>query len=535
MSGWQYADVWDAVAAQRGDAPALVHGDRRTSWTAFQARAGALARSLVDRGARQGDRVAQYLFNCPEYLEVSYAAYQAGLTPVNTNYRYREDELSYLWDNADAVAVVFHGVFAPVIEPLRARVPSVRRWLWVDDGSGPCPEWAEPYEEVVAGGRGPYVAPWGRSGDDIVMIYTGGTTGMPKGVMWRHDDMYRAFDTAGDPPEPDLDAVDRRLAAAEAGPVGIPVSPLMHATGYMFAVSMLTQGGTAVTLPNRSFDAAAILDAIEREGVQAIAIVGDAFARPVLEVLDAHPGRWDLSSLTMLVSAGVMWSEESKRGLAGHVPSALLVDVLGSTEAHGMGTAVSAAGSGEGTARFKLGLRGMVIDEDGNVVGPGGTGLLAVSGPCPVGYHKDPEKTAQTFRMVNGTRVSVPGDWARVEGDGSVTLLGRGSLCINTGGEKVFPEEVEEAIETHPGVRDSTVVGIPDARLGEGVAAVVALHEPGSVTRDELIAHVKSRIAGYKAPRHLLVVDDVGRFANGKADYAGVRRRLLDQLPANPL
>jgi fatty-acyl-CoA synthase len=221
--------------------------------------------------------------------------------------------------------------------------------------------------------------------------------------------------------------------------------------------------------------------------------------------------------------------------LAGHVPSALLVDVLGSTEAHGMGTAVSAAGSGEGTARFKLGLRGMVIDEDGNVVGPGGTGLLAVSGPCPVGYHKDPEKTAQTFRMVNGTRVSVPGDWARVEGDGSVTLLGRGSLCINTGGEKVFPEEVEEAIETHPGVRDSTVVGIPDARLGEGVAAVVALHEPGSVTRDELIAHVKSRIAGYKAPRHLLVVDDVGRFANGKADYAGVRRRLLEQLPANPL
>ena len=533
--GWQYADVWDAVAEARGSADALVHGERRTSWSSFRDRAGALARSLVDGGARQGDRVAQYLYNCREYLEVSYGTYQAGLTPVNTNYRYRADELTYLWDNADAVAVVFHGCFADTIAPLRDGVPTVRRWLWVDDGSGACPVWAEPYEDAAAGGDGPYVAPWGRSGDDVVMLYTGGTTGVPKGVMWRHHDMYQAFNTAQDPPERDLEAVRRRVTALGHGPVGLPGSPLMHATGYMFSVSMLTQGGTVVTLTNRSFDAESILDTVERERVEAIAIVGDAFARPVLEVLDAEPGRWDLSSLTMLVSAGVMWSSETKAGLARHLPTTLLVDLLGSTEAHGMGSAVAAPGTDPATARFKLGDHAMVIDDDGNVLGPGDTGMLAVGGPCPLGYHKDAEKTARTFRLVGGTRVSVPGDWAQVEDDRSITLLGRGSLCVNTGGEKVFPEEVEEALETHPAVRDSTVVGIPDTRLGEAVGAVVALVDGSSATPQELIEHVKTRIAGYKAPKHLLVVDDVGRAANGKADYAGARRRLLDHLSTVPI
>jgi acyl-CoA synthetase (AMP-forming)/AMP-acid ligase II len=530
VSGWQYADVWDVVAEIRGSAPALVHGDRRVSWSAFRDRAASVASALVEGGAQQGDRVAQYLYNGPEYLEVSYATYQAGLTPVNTNYRYRADELTYLWDNADAVAVVFHGCFADTVKPLRDRVPTVRRWLWVDDGSGPCPAWAEPYEALASGGTGTYVAPWGRSGDDVIMIYTGGTTGTPKGVMWRHDDMYRAFNTAGDPAEHDLDAVRRALAGTDRGPIGIPGSPLMHATGYMFSVSMLTQGGTAVTLTNRCFDAAAILDAIEREGVQSVAMVGDAFARPVLEALDAAPGRWDLSSLQMLVSAGVMWSAETKAALAGHLPTTLLVDLLGSTEAHGLGSAVAAPGGDAETARFKLGPHAMVIDEEDRVLGPGETGMLAVGGPCPVGYHKDPDKTARTFRVVGGQRVSIPGDWARLESDGTITLLGRGSLCINTGGEKVFPEEVEEALETHPAVRDSTVVSVPDTRLGEAIAAAVELHDGATATPDDLVAHVKARIAGYKAPKHVLLVDDVGRAANGKADYAGVRRRLLEAL-----
>ncbi|HEX4979670.1 MAG TPA: AMP-binding protein [Acidimicrobiales bacterium] len=536
MSGreWQYADVWDVAAEVRGAAPALVHGDRRVSWTDFQARAANLARSLVDGGAARGDRVAQYLYNSPEYLEVSYATYQAGLTPVNTNYRYRAEELTYLWDNADAVAVVFHGTFADVIAPLRDRVATVRRWIWVDDGSGPCPEWAEPYEHLAAGPAGPYVPPWDRSGDDIVMIYTGGTTGMPKGVMWRHHDQYLAFNNAGDPPEADLGVVRARLEAAEHGSVGLPASPLMHATGYMFSKSMLVGGGTVVTLPTRSFDASAILDTIQREGVEAVAMVGDAFARPVLEALDAAPGRWDLSSLVLLVSAGVMWSAETKAGMARHLPHTLMVDVLGSTEAHGLGQAVAGAGNTAETAKFKLGDNALVVSEDGRVCGPGETGLLAVGGHCPIGYHKDPEKTDRTFRVVEGRRVSVPGDWARIEEDGSITLLGRGSLCINTGGEKVFPEEVEEALETHPAVRDSTVVGVPDPRLGEAVAAAVELHNGASASADDLIAHVKGRLAGYKAPRHLLIVESIGRAANGKADYGGTRTRIVEQLKLTP-
>jgi acyl-CoA synthetase (AMP-forming)/AMP-acid ligase II len=528
MTGWPLADVWDVAAELRPDADALVHGDRRVSWSSFQARAAALARSLVEGGAAQGERVAQYLHNGPEYLEVSYGAYQAALTPVNTNYRYRADELVYLWENADAIAVVFHGCFADTIGPLRSSLPGVRRWLWVDDGSGPCPPWAEPYGQIVEGPSEPYTAPWGRSGDDIVMIYTGGTTGMPKGVMWRHDDLYRAFNTVGDPDERDLDAVRRRISGSDRGPVGLPASPLMHATGYMFAVSMLSQGGTVVTLTNRHFDAAAILDALEREQVEAMAIVGDAFARPLLEALEGCASPRDLGSLTLLVSAGVMWSADTKRGLAAHLPGALLVDLLGSTEAHGLGSSVAIPGADEGpTGTFRLGPHALVIDDEGTVLGPGETGMLAVGGPCPVGYHKDPDKTARTFRMVDGRRVAIPGDWARVEDDRSITLLGRGSLCINTGGEKVFPEEVEEALETHDAVRDSTVVGIPDERLGEAVAALIELVPGTTSTPEELIAHVKAQLAGYKAPRKVLIVDDVGRSPNGKADYAGAHRRLL--------
>lgn len=532
MSGWHYGDVWDLAAQVRGDQPALVHGDMRRSWAELQARSASLAASLVAGGAAQGDRVALCLYNGPEYLEAVYACFSAGLTPVNTNYRYRADELVYLWDNADAVAVMFHGSFVDTIAPMRDRVPAVRRWLWVDDGSAACPAWAEPYEEVAADGDGPFVAPWGRGGDDIVMIYTGGTTGMPKGVMWRHHDMYRAFSTGGDGEQVDMGAVRQRLAGAVRGPVGLPGSPLMHATGFMFAVSTLTQGGTVVTMTNRSFDAAALLDAVARERVEAMAIVGDAFARPLLEALDAATVSRDLSCLAMLVSAGVMWSGETKAGLARHLPDTMLVDLLGSTEAHGLGSAVAAPGSDPTTARFALGHHAMVIDEHDQPVGPGETGMLAVGGPCPIGYHKDPETTARTFRTVNGQRVSVPGDWAAVEADGSITLLGRGSLCINTAGEKVFPEEVEEALETHSCVRDSTVVGVPDRNLGEAVAAVVQLTDGAAATAHELTAHVKERLAGYKAPRHILFVDDIGRSPNGKADYAGTRQRVLDHLAA---
>ncbi len=532
MTGWQYADVWDVIAEVRGDSPALVHGDRRVSWRELSARADGLAASLVQGGAGKGDRVVQYLYNGPEYLEVSYGAYKAALTPVNTNYRYRADELVFLWDNADAVAVVFHGAFSETVSSVRDRVPSVRRWIWVDDDTSPCPPWAEPYEQLTAGGSpGRFEPPWGRSGDDIVMIYTGGTTGTPKGVMWRHDDMYRAFAVTGDPTQPDLAHVRTRLAAAPGpgpGPVGLPASPLMHATGYMFAKSMLTQGGTVVTLPSRHFDADGLLDAVDRHRVQAMAIVGDSFARPIVAALDAAPGRWDLASLQMVVSAGVMWSAETKVALAAYMPGAMLIDVLGSTEAHGLGSAIGAGAAA--TATFTLGSHAMVVTDDGRRAGPGEEGLLAVRGPIPLGYHKDTDKTAATFRQVDGERVSIPGDWARVEPDGTITLLGRGSLCINTGGEKVFPEEVEEVLKSHAAVRDSTVVGLPDVRLGESVAAAVELEPGADASADDLIAHVRSRLAGYKAPRHLLIVDSLGRSPNGKADYHGTRERISKSL-----
>lgn len=534
MENWHYADVWDTIAALRGDTPALIHGPRRVSWHDLSSRADALAASFVEGGARRGDRVAMYLTNCPEYLEGIYATYKAGLTPVNTNFRYRPDEIRYLWEDADAIAVVFHGCFTDTAAEVRGELPAVQRWLWVDDGSGPCPAWAEAYEDVASTKiDGPYQAPWGRSGDDIIMIYTGGTTGMPKGVMWRHHDLYLAFNTVADPAIADLAAVRNRVNNLADPPRGLPASPLMHATGFMFSQSMLTQGGTVVTLENRRFDPADLLDVLEVERVAAMAMVGDAFGRPLLSALDEAPDRWDLSSLTLLVSAGVMWSGEVKEGLARHLPSTLLVDLLGSTEAHSLGSAV---GAGD-TARFKLGPDATVVTEDGRRAGVGEPGLLAVAGPSPVGYHKDPDKTARTFLDIDGVRHTVPGDWARLEPDGTLTLLGRGSLCINTGGEKVFPEEVEEALKTHKAVRDATVVGIPDQRMGEVIAAAVELIDGAEVTSDELIAHTKKTIAAYKAPRRVLIVDSVGRAPNGKADYAGIRQRILNapKTPATTL
>jgi acyl-CoA synthetase (AMP-forming)/AMP-acid ligase II len=524
--GWCYADVWETVAATVPGRPALVHGERSLAWGDFDRRASGLAGALLGSGAARQDKVACYLHNCPEYLEVVFAALKAGLVPVNTNYRYRSDELVRLWDDADAVAVAFHGAFAQTVASLRHRVPKVRTWLWVDDGSGPCPSWAVAYEEAVAAG-GAGVAPWGRSGDDLLMIYTGGTTGLPKGVMWRQDDCYRAFNTQGDPPSPDLAAVARRVRSNHA-PVGLPASPLMHATGLMFALTVLNLGGTVVTVGLRHLDAAALLDEVARRRVELMAVVGDAFARPMLEELDAHPGARDLSSLAMLVSSGVSWSREVKEGLLRHLPGCQLVDLLGSSEAHGMASSVSRPGGVGEVARFRLGANALVVTEDGRTVAPGSgeAGLLAVRGPIPLGYYKDPDKTARTFRVVDGERVSVPGDWATVEADGTIRLLGRGSLCINSGGEKVFPEEVEAVLTSHPHVRDALVVAVAHPRLGETVCAVVELQAPRAapLAPDELVQWVRARLAGYKVPRRVVVVEAVPRAPNGKADYAAARR-----------
>jgi fatty-acyl-CoA synthase len=525
MPGWNFADVWETVTEQIPDASCQVQGDRRMSWAEVDKRANGVAKTLLDRGAGEQDKVAQYLYNCPEYIESIFGSFKAGLVPINTNYRYQDDELAYLWDNADCVAVVFHGTFTETIERIRDRVPGVATWLWVDDGSGSCPDWALPYEEAAAGAADGErtVAPWGRDGDHLLMTYTGGTTGMPKGVMWRQDDLFRNLTGRMNPEYgkegPNFDAV--REAVIQAGPVGLPACPLMHGTGLYTQLIMLSLGGSTVTLTNRKLDIEEIFDTIEREKVNQIAIVGDAFAKPMLAALDAEPERWNLASLFMIASSGVMWSEQVKEALLKHHPGMMLVDAFSSSEAVGMGQSVSSAGGTSATAKFVAGENTIVITDDGRKVEPGSgdIGRVAVGGSQPIGYYKDPEKTAATFLEFDGKRYSCPGDYATIEADGSLTLLGRGSVVINTGGEKVYPEEVEEALKTHPSVKDAVAVGVPDDRFGEAITAVVEAEADSEIDADTLIAHVKSKLAAYKAPRRVLTVPTIGRAPNGKVDY----------------
>ncbi|MHB1138261.1 MAG: acyl-CoA synthetase [Microthrixaceae bacterium] len=536
MAGWNFAELWERIADRFPDAPAQVQGTRRISWRDFDRRADGLARYLLDHGAQHQDKVALYLYNAPEYMEGTYAAYKAGLVPVNTNYRYLDDELAYLWDNADAVAVVFHGTFSDRVDAVRGRLPGVRHWIWVDDGDGPCPDWAVPYEEVAATATDRVVAPWGRSGDDITMIYTGGTTGMPKGVMWRQDDLIRAVNGVANPmflQDPEELGWDAPIdAIAEPGAPGLPACPLMHGTGWYTANLYLSAAGSVVLLEQRHLDVVELLDTIEREGVGALTIVGDAFAKPIVRALDAEPDRWDLSSLVLITSSGVMWSNAVKQDLLRHHPGMLLLDSFSSSEAIGLGSSVSAAGAEEKTAHFNLGADVKVITDDGRDVAPGSgeRGRVAIPGHVPLGYYKDPEKTAATFVQRDGRRYSMPGDYATVEADGTITLLGRGSVCINTGGEKVFPEEVEEVLKTHPSVRDAVVVGVPDDKFGEAITGVVEI-EPGTAPTDaELIEHVKGSLAAYKSPRRVLFIDTIGRAPNAKVDYKRLRQWALDDL-----
>ncbi|MBV9660712.1 MAG: acyl-CoA synthetase [Acidimicrobiales bacterium] len=532
MTGWNFADVWAAVAEVFPDRPALAQGGRRVGWAAFDDRATSLAAGLVAHGLGRQAKVAQYLYNCPEYLESVNAAFKCAMVPVNTNYRYTENELVYLWDNADAEAVVFHGTFVERIESIRSQLPKVKLWCWVDDGTSGCPGWAVGYEEMAAAGEA-LTTRWTRSGDDLLFIYTGGTTGMPKGVMWRQDDLFATlnrtaevrYTTEADGSDPAMLRATLRKPRKYLPGRLLPGPPLMHGTGLFTAMSVLASGGSVVMPRSRHLDAEEMLDLIQAEHITQMSIVGDAFAKPILAALDAQPARWDISSLWLIMSSGVMWSAEVKSGLLKHNPNLTLVDTLGSSEALGMATSTSRVGRAIETAGFELGADTKVITEAGDEVRPGSgeTGRLAVRGRGPIGYYKDPDKSAATFLMLNGERWSVPGDFATVRADGSVQLLGRGSVCINTGGEKVYPEEVEEALKLHPEVADAVVVGVPDERFGETVTALVQPARPEAPDAEELIAWVKARLAGYKAPRHVVVVETIGRSPAGKVDYRRLR------------
>ena len=524
---WTFADVWETIADAVPDRTALIHGEERLSWRDFDRRADGVAQALLGAGLQPQDKVALYLHNAPAYMETAFAAFKAALVPVNTNYRYTGDELVQLWTNADAAAVVFHASFLAQAEAVRARCPDVRAWICVEDGAAPCPDWALRYENAAGSASGRTFPPGGRSGDDQILIYTGGTTGLPRGVMWRQHDMFLASNTTGDPESADHDHVRARLTDA-VPPVGLPAAPLMHGTGFVFAATILNRGGALVTLSGLSFDVPKLLDTMTREGVTDLCIVGDAFCRPMVDALEAAPARWDLARLKVVSSSGMAWSASVKERLLVHAPGALLIDFLSASEASGMGRSLTSTRRAASGARFQLGRNACVIDDAGQPIAPGSgeVGRLAVRGHIPLGYYKDPEKTAATFPVIGGIRYSVPGDLATAEADGTITLLGRGSTCINTGGEKVFPEEVEDAIKTHAGVADALVVGLPHERFGQMVTAAVEWVDGTVANESALIEHLRSVLAGHKIPRVVVPVESLERGPNGKADRPGVTRRI---------
>lgn len=537
---WTFADIWESIAAAQPEHPAFIQGPRVITWGQFDARADALAAHFIAKGMSHRSKVAAYLYNGPEYLESYFAAFKAGFEPVNTNYRYGPEELVYLFDNADAEAIVFHASFADIVAGIRPRLPKVKAWVAVAEPGHPVPAWADDYDTIVASppAQRPVKAAWGRSGDDLLLLYTGGTTGMPKGVMWRQDDLFQVLGAGGNaamgvPPVTSIpELIARHAGPDHIRPISLIAAPLMHGTGQFSALISFNNGGTVALLPSRRFDAVELWNEAERLKATGIVLVGLAFSTPMLEALEANPGRWDLSSVKTMSSSGSMWSQENKRGLLRHVTNATIMDSLGSSEAVGLGASASAPGAEVQTAAFMLGPNCGVFTEDGRRVAPGSgeRGMVAVSGFLPMGYYKDPEKSAKTFQIMEGVRWSVPGDWAEVNADGTLKLLGRGSVCINTGGEKVFPEEVEEALKRHPSVRDAVVVGVADPRFGERICAVVEPEGDQNPTLAELAEYVRSQLAHYKAPRELVLVPSIGRAPNGKVDYKAIKEQALAAL-----
>jgi acyl-CoA synthetase (AMP-forming)/AMP-acid ligase II len=536
---WNFASMWEAIADAQPHRPALVQGDRIRSWAEWDDRAARLAAAFREPGLSENGKVASYLYNSIEYMEGVFATWKCGGAPVNVNYRYLEEELVYLLTNSDTEILLFHGSLGEHVAKVAARVPTLRAFIQVDDGS-PLIDGALRYEDLISSHD-----PLPReehSGDDLYILYTGGTTGMPKGVMWRNEDLFMSlvpyvYALAGEQLPDDgpagAGAIAARVEAAGNTPVHLPASPLMHGTGFMSSLQALTMGGTIVTLESRAFDADELWRAVQRNGVTQMAIVGDAFGKPMsraLERAEAEDQPYDLSSLGVVISSGVMWTAEVKEALMTRA-GCICLDSLGSSEGVGFASQISIPGVEATTAKFQIGEYATVLSEDGREIEPGSEeiGLLALGGPIPLGYYKDPEKTARTFPTFNGLRYSIPGDWARVAADGTIELLGRGSVSINTGGEKVFPEEVEEAVKLHPAVTDAIVVGIPDERFGEVIAAVVELGEGPAPSSEEIADSVRGHLAGFKRPRHVVIVEKVKRGPNGKADYAWAKQLAADQ------
>jgi 3-oxocholest-4-en-26-oate---CoA ligase len=531
---WNFGDMLDVVAASiPGDAPAFIHGETTITWSEADRASNNLARGLIARGAKPGDKLAIYMRNRPEYLIALAAAWKARMTHVNVNYRYTPDEVWYIFDNSDAQTVVYASEFRDAIIQIQPRLPHVKTWIEVSTDGKTAP-FAEAIEALTSEGNGGPLDIT-RSGDDEFFIYTGGTTGMPKGVIWTHNDLreitLQGARRMGPVPET-LEAFAEHTKAVGPGARILPAPPLMHGTGLMTAMGAMLSGGCVITLEGETFDPEELLVAIDAHKPTSMAIVGDAFAKPMLNALNAADGKYDVSSVASIVSSGVMWSQEVKEGLLDHMPTAMMMDGFSSSEALGMGASVSAKGMSTPTAKFMLGERCKVFDENDNPVEPGSgvAGIIAIGPPNPLGYYKDEAKSERTFRTIGEVRYSIPGDWCIVETDGTLTLLGRGSACINTAGEKVFPEEVEEALKTHPSVEDALVVGLPDEKWGQAVTGVVRLAEGHSLDEDALRAHVRKSLAGYKTPKRIVVTEGSIRAANGKADYPTAKKVAEDAL-----
>ena len=525
-----HASIIETVADVMGDADAIVQGERRVTWRQLDERASRVAGVLAEAGVEPGDKVALYLYNDPAYIEAWYGSLKQRAIPVNVNYRYLDDELAYLIDNSDAVVVVHHASLAGRIDAVRDRLPAVRRWLQVDDdGAGSTRSTS--YEAALAAATPAPRIP--RDGDDLNITYTGGTTGSPKGVMSRLSGGVVSA-TAGisavlglEPHDP-LDTATHAATLLADGrqPVSVVPCPLMHGTGMGIGViPSLLYGGRIVLTSPRHFDPVEVWAAIRAEQAGMLTVVGDVMARPLADALDDGRVAPDGLPLGVIASAGAMFSAEVKDRLCAAIPGLVVLDIMASTEV-GMGQSIHAAGARADTGSFVPNPNVVVIDDQHRPVEPGSgvAGMVAVRGAVPVGYYKDPDKTARTFPVIDGEPHALTGDYALVHLDGSITLLGRGSQVINTGGEKVFAEEVEEAVKRHPAVVDCLVAAVPDERFGSLVGAVVATSEP--VTADELRSFVRASLAGYKVPRAVVFVDRVPRAPNGKADYATARSQL---------
>ncbi|RJL34459.1 acyl-CoA synthetase [Bailinhaonella thermotolerans] len=513
------ADVFETVADAVPDRLALVAGDVRLTYAELDARANRVARHLRDAGVGPGAHVGVLAWNRAEWLETMIGCLKARAAPVNVNYRYVADELAQLLGDSDCAALVGERSLVARVEPVRERLPLLRHVVVIEDG-GPGPDGDAAYEDALAAAS-PERIPGERSPDDPYILYTGGTTGLPKGVLWRAEDIFRSTLSMVCGP---VGSVEELAAARDREPLRFQVqAPLMHGNGQWVTWNAMAGGNTVILWTGRRFDPAGVLELAARERTQILSLVGDGMAHPLAGHLAENPGAYDLSSLFSIGSGGAPLSPSVRDKLRAVLPDLIFADTFGGSETGAAGPSVEGA---EGPPRFRMGPEFAVLGDDLRPVAPGSgeRGVLARTGHIPLRYYKDEKKTAETFVTgPDGRRWALQGDCAEVDAEGLVVLLGRGSLVINTGGEKVFPEEVESVIRAHPAVYDAIVVGVPDPRFGQRVTAV-AVPEPGAtLTLDDLTAFCRGRLAGYKIPRALELAPEIPRTPVGKPDYPWAR------------